>query len=129
MAKHKVTEEDIRLTEALIGQSFGKLKNTVTEAPHKLVRPATSTIRNHPVATTAAAVGMGIVVAQVIKMFTPRVVVKEVPAHPVQHKITVKEGGGQPGSLTSQLMSLAMPYIVGFVQQELSKVMVSRETR
>ena len=126
MAKHKVTEEDIRLTEALIGQSFGRLKTTVTKAPHDLIRPATSTIRDHPFMTTAAAVGTGIVAFKIIRLFTPRVVVKEVPA---KHNITVQEGGGGGGSMVSQLLALAAPYAVSILQQELGKMMAGQQQK
>ncbi|WP_048198427.1 hypothetical protein [Methanocella arvoryzae] len=125
MAKHKVTEEDIRLTEALIGQSFGRLKTTVARAPHDLIRPATSTIRDHPFMTTAAAVGTGIVAFRIIRMLTPRVVVKEVPA---KHNITVQEGGGG-GSMVSQILALAAPYVMGVLQQELGKMMAGPQQK
>lgn len=125
MAKHKVTDEDIRLTEALIGQSFGRLKTSVTKAPHDLIRPATSTIRDHPIMTTAAAVGTGLVAFKLIRMFTPRVVVREVPAH---HNITVQEGGGG-GNMVSQLLALAAPYVVGVLQQELGKMMAGQQQK
>ena len=122
MAKPRVTEEDILLTEALIGQSFARLKTSVAKAPHDLVSPMTTTIREHPFATAAAAAGAGMIAFRVINMFMPKVVVKEVPA---KHKITVKEGG--QSNLTGQIMSIAMPYVMGFVQQELGKMMAGRE--
>jgi len=122
VAKPRVTEEDIRLTEALIGQSFARLKTSVAKAPHDLVSPATTTIREHPFATAAAAAGAGMIAFRILNMFMPRVVVKKVPA---QHKITVKEGG--QSTLTSQVMSIAMPYVMGFVQQELGKMIAGRE--
>ena len=122
MVKHKVTEDDILLTEALIGQAFARLKTSVAKAPHEMVSPVTTTIREHPFATAAAAAGAGMIAFRILNMFMPKVVVKEVPA---QHKITVKEGG--QSTLTSQVMSIAMPYVMGFVQQELSKMVAGRE--
>lgn len=123
MTKSKVTEEDIRLTEALIGQSYGRLKTSVVKAPHDLVRPATNLIREHPFATAAAAAGIGLAAYKVVQTVTPKVVVKEVPAKG-------GEAGGSKGKpdITSAIISLAMPYVMNYLQQELGKMMAGRET-
>lgn len=123
MTKPKVTEEDIRLTEALIGQSYGRLKTSVVKAPHDLVRPATNLIREHPFATAAAAAGIGLAAYKVVQTVSPKVVVKEVPA----------KAGGEAGAsrgkqdITSAIISLAMPYVMNYLQQELGKMMAGRE--
>lgn len=124
MAKRKVTEEDIRLTEALIGNAFTRLKTSVAEAPHELVRPATSAIREHPFVSAAAAAGIGMAAYQVVRIITPRVVVREVVTDTSGKKLEEKSHA----DLKSQLLSLAMPYIVSYLQQELGKMMAGRET-
>jgi hypothetical protein len=119
-----VTEEDIRITEALIGNAFGRLKTSVAQAPHELVRPATSAIREHPFVTAAAAAGVGMAAYQLVRIVTPRVVVREVVTDTSGKKLEEKS---QAADLKSQLLSLAMPYIVGYLQQELGKMMAGRE--
>ena len=40
MGTHRrVTEEDLHVTEALIADSFGRLKRSIAEAPHEAIRP------------------------------------------------------------------------------------------
>ena len=46
----RVTEEDLHVTEALIADSFGRLKRSIAEAPHEAIRPAANMIREHPFA-------------------------------------------------------------------------------
>lgn len=123
MAKIRVTEEDLRLTEALIGQSFARVKASVAEAPHELVRPATSAIREHPFIAAAAATGVGVAAFQVLRMLTPRVVVKEVATDATGEVREARKGA----DLTSQAISLVTPYIMGYLQQELAKWVASRE--
>ena len=117
--KQKVTEEDLIITKALIGQSFSRVKAAVSNAPSELVRPATTVVREHPLATTAAAAGAGVILFQVMRLLIPRVVVKEVE-HGAGGK--VREKAVQP-DLTSQVISIAMPYVIGIIQQELGKMM------
>jgi hypothetical protein len=79
MGMHRrVTEEDLHVTEALIADSFGRLKRSIAEAPHEAIRPATDMIREHPFATTTAAAGAGVIMFQLAKiMFASRAPHKE----------------------------------------------------
>lgn len=117
--RKKVTEEDIHITEALIADSFSRIKKSVIQAPHDLVRPATNIVKEHPFATTATAAGAGIVAYQLIRLFMPRVVVKEVQ---VQPQAEVKGVARGRSDMTSQLLSLATPYIASYLQQYVGKI-------
>jgi hypothetical protein len=108
----RVTEEDVHVTEALIADSFSRLKRSLAEAPHEAVRPATSLIREHPLAAAAAAAGTGVIAFQLIRMFAPG------PSHREHDK-----KGGMATGLMGQLLSLAAPYIASMLQQQLGRAL------
>lgn len=114
MGTHRrVTEEDLHVTEALIADSFGRLKRSIAEAPHEAIRPAANMIREHPFATTAAAASAGVVLFQVVRMmFASRAPRKE--AH---------KGRGIGMDALGPLLSLAAPYITSMLQQQLGKAL------
>jgi hypothetical protein len=58
--RKQITEEDLLVTEALIAESYGRLKKSVVQAPHKALGSVGGTIRKHPFAAAAAAVAGGI---------------------------------------------------------------------
>jgi hypothetical protein len=120
-APRRVTEEDLHVTEALIADSYARLKRSIAEAPRQAVSPAADMIKEHPFAATATAAGTGLLVSQLVKMFT-----QESPrgaGHKAEHK-----GGGTRSDLTSKVLSLATPVIVSVIQQRLSRAR-SRERR
>jgi hypothetical protein len=109
----RVTEEDLHVTEALIADSFARLKRSIAEAPHEAIRPATNVIREHPFATTAVAAGAGVILFQMAKMmFASRAPHKE--AH---------RGKGIGMDVMGPLLSLAAPYITSMLQQQLGKAL------
>ena len=58
--RKQITEEDLLVTEALIAESYGRLKKSVVEVPHQALGSVGGTIRKHPFAAAAAAVAVGI---------------------------------------------------------------------
>jgi hypothetical protein len=119
--KKKVTEEDLKVTEALLARSFSNLKSSLTRIPGDMVKPVTGTVKEHPYASMAAAAGAGLIGYEIIHLMTPRVVVREVK---VQPQVEAKEHAR--ASLTSQIMSFAAPYIAGYLQQEVTRLLVQR---
>lgn len=123
--KKNVTEEDLHITEALISQSFSNLMGAISKVPEDMtkpvrdsIKPVTGTIKEHPYASIAAAAGVGIIAYQFIRLVTPRVVVKEVRLEP---EVRIKEDGRS--SAASQILALAAPYIAGYLQQEISRLL------
>ncbi len=114
--KKNVTEEDLKATEALLASSFKNMKSSLTRIPGDMVKPVTSTVKAHPYATLAAAAGAGLIGYQLIRLMTPRVVTREVKVGPQGE---VKEHT-RP-SLASQIMAFAAPYIVSYIQQEVTR--------
>jgi hypothetical protein len=109
----RVTEEDIHVTEALIADSFGRLKKSIAEAPHEAVRPAANIIREHPFIAAATAAGVGMVAFQMFRMVAPG------PAPKGQEK---KRGGLLP-DLMGQLLPMAAPYMASMLQQQVGKAL------
>jgi hypothetical protein len=112
-AHRRVTEEDLHVTEAMIADSFARLKRSVAEAPHEAIRPAANVIREHPLAATATAAGAGVIAFQLIK------VILGSRAH---HKEARRGRGGGIDAL-GPLMSLAAPYVTSILQQQLGKAL------
>src|SRR5512146_1429270 len=121
--KKAVTEEDVKATEARLAASFNGLKTSITNIPSDMARPITDTVREHPYLTVAAAAAGGFVLYSLLNVLIPRtkVVEREVT---VQPPVEVKEH--RAPSLASKLLSEAIPfltpYITGYVQNELSRI-------
>jgi hypothetical protein len=122
--KKSVTEEDVKATEARLAASFTGLKTSITNIPSDMARPVTNTVREHPYLTVAAAAGAGFVLYSLLNVLIPRTKVIERDVT-VQPEIDVKVQRHAP-SVTSKLLSEAItfmtPYITGYVQNELSRI-------
>lgn len=112
----RVTEEDLKATEAMLARSFSNMKSSVTRIPSDMVKPVTSTVKEHPFASLAAAAGIGLIAYELIRLMTPRVVTREVKVGPQGE---VKERARS--SLTSQIMAFAAPYVISYLQQEITR--------
>jgi hypothetical protein len=112
MQKHKkITEEDLRVTEVLIAESYTQLKSSVMKAPEKALKPVTDMVRDHPMASAATAVGAGLIAYQLFVQMRPKSAAKS-------------QGDGKkcgsPGVI-GQLLSMAsplLPIVLGFVEKK-----------
>ncbi|MCD1294751.1 hypothetical protein CUJ83_07030 [Methanocella sp. CWC-04] len=129
--KKPVTEDDLRVTEEMIGRSFGNLKKAVLKVPSDIVRPVTDLVEEHPYATIAAAAGTGLIIHEAIRIATPKVVVKEVPV-PVKEgeaeKPAPKKGPDIISQLTSQVVSMATPYAIAYLEKELANMFTGKKS-
>ena len=66
----RVTEEDLLVTEALIARSYGKLKQSVVQAPSRVLNAAGKTAGEHPYATAATAIVAGAGLYGIFRMMT-----------------------------------------------------------
>jgi hypothetical protein len=112
-AHRRVTEEDLHVTEALISDSFGRLKRSIAEAPHEAIRPASNLIREHPFAATAAAAGGGLIAFQLVKVMLGA----------GGHRKEARRGGGLGAGIMAQIIPLVTPYITSALQQQLGKAL------
>ena len=118
MPKKNVTEEDLKATEAMLARSFTNMKSSLTRIPGDVVKPVTGTVKAHPYASLAAAAGAGLIAYLLIRAATPKVVVREVGS----------QTGGEAKehrrpSMTSQIMAIAAPYVVSYIQQEVTRML------
>jgi len=115
--RRQITEEDILVTEAMIARSYGRLKRSVVQAPSRAFRSAGETVRKHPFATAAAAVGAGIALFGLFRLIT-RLGTREKDAGS-------RERGSRP-DMTRQILSmiipLAAPYVTGYLKNYIAKV-------
>jgi hypothetical protein len=116
--KQRITEEDLKATEALLAISYANMKHSLARIPGDIVKPVTGTVKAHPYASLAAAAGAGLIGYELINLMTPRVVTKEVN---VPSRSEVKEHASS--SMVSQIMTFAAPYVVSYLQQEVTRLL------
>jgi len=119
--RRRITEDDLLATEALIAESYSRLKQSVIQAPSRTFRSVGQTIKEHPVETAAAATVVGLIAYGLIRAMKPRVVYDKVqePAHAPVKK------GGYPDlvkEILSVMLPLATPYIAGYIQKYMSEI-------
>ncbi|MDD1689658.1 MAG: hypothetical protein LUQ66_03260 [Methanoregula sp.] len=120
--RRRVTEEDLLITEALIAKSYGRLKQSVVQAPSRAFRSLGQTAREHPYATAGTAVVAGVVLYGIIKKMTspsPAPEARERSRAPLQ-----KEKGGPDllHELLPLIIPLAAPYIIEYIQKYLGTI-------
>lgn len=122
--RKNVTEEDVKATEARLSESYAGFKQALLNIPSEVARPVTDTVRAHPYASVAAAACVGFLTYRLLDLLMPRtkVITREVS---IQPEIEIKEKRRR--SLTSRLLSeavaLIMPYVTGYVQSEMSRLL------
>jgi hypothetical protein len=114
-SRKRITEEDLLVTEALIAESYGQLKQTVVRAPSRALRSAGNAARAHPYAAAATAIVAGVAVYGMYKMMTSR------PGGSIPRQ---KEMGGTDllQGLLPVIIPLITPYIAGYIQKYLGKI-------
>lgn len=114
--RRRITEEDLQVTEALIAQSYGRLKKSVLEAPVRALGPISQTISEHPLEAAATAVGGGIAAYGIARMITP---------HPSQEEGKKRHGKKKKNrrrsdpmmDILSAIIPLAIPYLTGYLEK------------
>jgi len=116
--RRKVTEEDILITEAMIAKSYGRLKESVSRAPSQAFNSAGETIRKHPVAAAAAAVGVGITLYGLFRLMTRRGAARESGAGN-------RERGPRPDitrEIFSMIIPVVAPYVTGYLKSYIAGI-------
>ncbi|MGA2934430.1 MAG: hypothetical protein ABSD81_04680 [Methanomicrobiales archaeon] len=120
--RRRVTEEDLLITEALIAESYGRLKQSVVQAPSRAYRSIGQTVREHPFATAATAVVAGAVVYGIIKLITSRASVQDAQE---RSRVTMQKDTSRPDFMHEMLLMiipLVTPYITGYIQKYIGRI-------
>ena len=116
--RRQVTEEDILMTEALIAKSYGRLKQSVVQAPSQALGSMGGTIRKHPLGAAAAAVVAGITLSGLFRLVTRQGAVKERGAGE-------REQRSRPNmtmEILSMILPLVTPYIAGYLERYMGRI-------
>ena len=120
--RRQVTEEDILMTEEMIALSFGRMKRSVVQAPSRAFSSAGDTVRRHPVAAAAAAVGAGIAIYGLFRLMTRRSATREnVPVR--------REHESRPDmsrEIISMIIPLVTPYVIGYLKNYMEGIFSSK---
>jgi len=107
--RRPITEEDILVTEALIAESYGRLKKSVVQAPSRALGSVGGTIRRHPFAAAATAIIGGIAAYGIISRMTSHGAgtghKEEQSRLDLMHEMQVI------------IIPLVAPYIIGYIQK------------
>jgi hypothetical protein len=120
--RRRITEEDLLITEALIAQSYGQLKQSVIQVPSRAIHSIGQTVCRHPYATAGTAVVGGAAMYGLIKMMTSP---GSVPEAPAQERVQAQKDTRHPDLMHEMLLMLiplAVPYITSYVQTYLASV-------
>jgi hypothetical protein len=111
--RRQVTEEDIRMTEALIGRSYGRLKRSVARAPYRAFGSVSGTVRAHPLGAAAVAMVAGIALCGLFRLATrPKARSGREPGH--RPDMTME--------LLRMVVPLVTPYVAGYLEKYMGKM-------
>jgi hypothetical protein len=109
----QVTEEDILKTEEMIARSYGRLKQSVVQAPSKALGSLGKTVKDHPFATAATAVGAGIALYGLFRLVTR------------QGTASKNVGGSREQKsrpdLRMEILSLILPMVAPYISSYIEK--------
>jgi len=120
--RRRVTEEDLLITEALIAQSYGQLKQSVVQVPSRALKSVGQTAREHPFATAATAVVAGVAVYGIIKMITSCTSVQKPEG---RSRVTMQKdtsGLDLMKGMLPMIIPLVSPYIMGYIRKYLGNI-------
>jgi hypothetical protein len=113
--RRQITEEDLLVTEALIAESYGRLKKSVIQAPSRALGSVGGTIRRHPFAAAATAIIGGIAAYVIItRMTSPGAGAgqKEERSHP-----------GLGHEMQAMIIPLVAPFVISYIQKYIGSIL------
>ena len=121
-SRNLITEEDLLVTEALIAESYGRMKKSVIQAPSRALTSVGGTIKSHPFAAAGTAVAAGIVAYELIRLITPRAVSEETEYDPRIRSRSEKRRPDLMMEVLSMIMPLAVPYITDYLKKYMGRI-------
>jgi len=120
--RRRITEEDLLITETLIAESYGQLKQSVVQAPSRAYRSLSETAREHPYVTAGTAVVAGVVLYGIIKKMTSHASVQEAQ---VREQVPMQKDTCRPDPMHDMLLMMipiVTPYITSYIQKYLGEM-------
>jgi len=116
--RRQVTEDDILMTEEMIATSYRRLKKSVARAPSQVLSSAGDTVRRHPVASAAVAVGAGVALFGLFRLMTRQGAAKK--------NVAGSSERGYRADMTREILTmiipLVAPYITGYLKNTMGKM-------
>ena len=122
--RRRVTEEDLLITEALIADSYIRLKQSVVQAPARAYRSVGRTVREHPLEATIAAAAAGTAGYGIINLVTSYASAKKAQEGP-RVTITMEKDTGRQDLMREMLpiiIPLVAPYLSGYIQKFMGEI-------
>jgi hypothetical protein len=114
-SRSRITEEDLLVTEALIAESYGRLKKSVVQVPSRALGFVGGTISRHPFAAAATAIVGGIAVYIIISRITSHVAIAG-----------QKRDRSRPDlmhEMLSMIIPLVAPSVTGYIQKYIGGIL------
>ena len=121
--RRRVTEEDLLITETLIAESYGQLKQSVVQLPSRASRSIGQSIRDHPFATAGAAVAGGIILYGLFRHITSRASIHEAQGRTRSPRENDVRRPDLMHEILSMMIPVVAPYITGYVQKYIGRMM------
>ncbi len=125
--RRRITEEDLLITETLISESYGQLKQSVVQVPTRAFRSVGQTVREHPYATAGVAIVAGVAMYGIFKMVASN---SSSQGAPGKARSCLKTDTGHPDLMQQMLpmliplvIPLVAPYIGSFIQKYLGQIL------
>lgn len=121
-----ITEDDVYLTELLLKEHYGKLKQSVVRGASDSLgsfgKSLGGTVRDHPYAAAGAAIGAGVLLFGLVKLLGGG----DFRRHDTGRE--ERRGKGMHAEIFSLLMPIVTPYVMAYLEKFLGS-MVSRDRR
>lgn len=114
VSRRRITEQDLLVTEALIGESYSRLKTSVVQAPSRALGTVGGTIRRHPFAAAAVAIGGGIAAYVIVSRMLSSVEVEQKKERSPPDRMM---------EIMSMVLPLAAPHIASNIQKYIGRIL------
>jgi hypothetical protein len=122
--RRRITGEDLLVTEALVAESYGRLKRSVARAPSRALRSAGKAVLRHPFMAAAAGALAGILAFGLFGLMRPRGGGRDPRGGPDDAGKKAAESRPDLGmEILSAVLPLAAPYVADLIRSSLDRVL------
>ena len=121
--RRRITEEDLLVTEKLIAESYGEVRQSIVQAPSRALGSFCTVIKKHPFAAAGTAVVAGAVLFGIFKLVSSR---SSVQGEPGRSRILLQRDTNRPDlmhEILSMVIPLMAPYITGYIRKYIGGIL------